>query len=177
MTHEIQSRSPGSMPVTFRSVRSKPPLAQPGSSSGHLRGFARLALGLEVFLGVGALFGGGQFIIAPDGHLLGMTVKSLAATPFHSFLVPGILLFTFVGIGPFVAAALTARREATAPFAAIAVGLTLLGWVTVEMVMLAGVVSLLWAFYVSLGTAIAALGLAWWRSDYDRSRRFSNPRA
>lgn len=134
----------------------------------RLNGIARVVVGLEIFLGIGALFGGGQFIVAPDGHLLGMTVKSLAATPFQSFLVPGILLFTFVGVGPFVAAALTARRQAIAPLAAVAVGVTLLGWVTVEMVMLAGFVSLLWAFYVALGTAIVALGVAWRRSESNR---------
>ena len=134
----------------------------------RLSGIARVVVGLEIFLGIGALFGGGQFIVAPDGHLLGMTVKSLAATPFQSFLVPGILLFTFVGVGPFVAAALTARRQAIAPLAAVAVGVTLLGWVTVEMVMLAGFVSLLWAFYVALGTAIVALGVTWRRSESNR---------
>jgi hypothetical protein len=149
------------------------PLDEPAASPDHLSGIARLIVALEILLGVGALFGGGQFIIAPDGHLLGMTVKSLAATPFHSFLIPGILLFTFVGVGPFVAAALTARRQAVAPLAAVAVGLTLLVWVTVEMVMLAGFVSLLWAFYVALGTAIVALGVAWRRSE---SNRWNAPR-
>src|ERR1700682_3118196 len=115
----------------------------PVPSPRRLGGMARLTISLEIFLGLGALFGGGQFILAPDGHLLGMTVKSLATTPFDSFLIPGILLFSFVGVGPFVAAALTARRHAIAPLAAVAVGVTLLGWVTVEMVMLAGFVSLL----------------------------------
>jgi len=38
----------------------------------------------------------------------------LTGTPFHSFLVPGLLLFTFVGLGPTVAAALTARRRRSA---------------------------------------------------------------
>jgi hypothetical protein len=136
---------------------------QPHATRGRLNGLARLAVGLEIFLSLGAIFGGGQFILAPDGHILGMTVKSLAATPFPSYLVPGILLFTFVGLGPFVAAALTIRRHAVAPLAAVAVGLTLLGWVTVEMVMLAGFASLLWAFYVALGTAIVALGIGCWR--------------
>jgi hypothetical protein len=149
-------------------VRLAAPFGLAGQSvgtPGRLTGLARLAIALEIFLSLGALFGGGQFILAPDGHLLGMTVKSLSATPFPSFLIPGILLFTFVGVGPLVAAALTIRRHALAPMAAVAVGLTLLGWVTVEMVMLAGFVSLLWAFYVALGTAIGALGIGWWRSE------------
>jgi hypothetical protein len=129
-----------------------------------LPAIARLAVVLEIFLGVGALFGGGAFILAPDGHLLGMPTKLLAGSPFPSFLIPGIILFTFVGLAPLLAAAITFRRRAFAPLAAIAVGLTLIGWVSVEMVVLAGPGSLAWALYLVLGACIAAIGAAWWRS-------------
>ena len=129
-----------------------------------LPGIARLAVVLETFLGLGALFGGGAFILAPDGHLLGMPTRLLAGSPFPSFLVPGIILFTFVGLAPLLAAALTIRQQALAPLAAVAVGLTLIGWISVEMVVLAGVGSLFWAFYLVLGACIAAVGVAWRRS-------------
>lgn len=133
-------------------------------TSRALPGIARLAVVLEIFLGIGALFGGGVFLLAPDGHLLGMTTKTLAGSPFRSYLIPGIILFLFVGVGPLLAAALTVRREALAPFAAVAVGLTLIGWISVEMVVLAGLGSLAWTFYLVLGTCIAAVGVVWWRS-------------
>jgi hypothetical protein len=133
-------------------------------TSRRLPGIARLAVALEIFLGVGALFGGGQFIMAPDGHLLGMTTAMLSGTPFRSYFVPGIILFTFVGVAPLLAAAITLRRQAIAPLAAITVGLTLIGWISVEMVVFAGPGSLAWAFYLLLGTTIAGVGLAWWRS-------------
>jgi hypothetical protein len=139
-------------------------IARPASTSPRLPGLGRLAMILEIFLGIGALFGGIQFILAPDGHLLGVPLSMLAGTPFHSFLVPGLLLFTFVGVAPIVAAAITARRGAIAPLAALAVGLTLMGWITVEMVIFAGLTSLFWAFYLVLGTVIAAVGVAWSRS-------------
>ncbi len=125
---------------------------------------AWVAAVLEVFLGVGALFGGAQFIAAPDGHLLGMTTKLLAGTPFPSYLVPGIILFTCIGIGPLLAAAITVGRLAIAPLAAVAVGVTLIGWICVEMVVFAGVGSLAWALYLVLGCGIAAAGLVWWRT-------------
>jgi hypothetical protein len=133
-------------------------------TSRPLPGIARLAVALEIFLGIGALFGGGVFLLAPDGHLLGMTTKTLAGSPFQSYLVPGILLFLFVGVAPLLAAAITVRRQAIAPFAAVAVGLTLMGWISVEMVVLAGLGSLAWTFYLVLGTCIAAVGVVWWRS-------------
>ena len=88
----------------------------------------------------------------------------LARTPFRSYLAPGIILFAFIGVPPLLAAVITVRRQAMAPLAAVAVGLMLIGWISGEMVMLAGVGSLLWAFYPLLGSCIAAVGVAWWRS-------------
>jgi hypothetical protein len=134
------------------------------STSRPLPGIARLAVVLEVFLGLGAVFGGGALMLAPDGHLLGMPTRLLAGSPFPSYLVPGIVLFTLVGVAPLLAAAVTVRRQAFAPIAAVAVGLTLIGWVSVEMVVLAGLGSLAWALYLVLGACISAIGVAWWRS-------------
>lgn len=152
-------------------IRIPAPPARPASTSRRLPRLGRLAMVLEIFLGIGALFGGIQFILAPDGHLLGVPLSMLAGTPFHSFLAPGLLLFTFVGVAPIVAAAITARRRAIGPLAAVAVGVTLMGWITVEMVLFAGFTSLFWAFYLVLGTAIAAVGLAWSRTNAARNGR------
>ena len=149
--------------------------ARQQSMAAPLPATARLAIVLEIFLGVGALFGGGALILAPDGHLLGMPSKLLAGSPFPSFLVPGIILFTFIGIGPLVAAAITFRRRAIAPLATVAVGLTLMGWVSVEMVVLAGLGSLAWAFYLVLGASIAAIGVSWWRSFPAPARSATRP--
>src|ERR1700730_939000 len=59
---------------------------------------------LQLLLGVGAVFGGGVLILAPDGHLIGMPMNLLANSPFTNFLAPGLLLFFFVGIFPSVVA-------------------------------------------------------------------------
>jgi hypothetical protein len=137
--------------------------ARAGATAHRLPGIARLVVALEIFLGLGALFGGGLFILAPDGHLLGMPLRMLAGSPFRSFLVPGILLFTFVGVAPLIAARITTSHQAIAPLAAVVVGLTLMGWITVEMVILAGPGSLFWVLYLVLGTVIAAIGVTWVR--------------
>jgi len=133
------------------------------------RGLARVAVVLEIFLGVGAVGGGLLLALAPDGHLLRMPITLLATTPFRTFFVPGLILLTLVGIVPLLAATLAVRRHALAPLAAMAVGLTLVGWITVEMVMLAGFGSLAWAAYLVLGTSIVAVGVAW-RSASRRSK-------
>jgi hypothetical protein len=134
------------------------------STSAPLPGIARVTIALEIFLGVGALFGGAALILGPDGHLLGMPTKVLAGSPFSSFLVPGIILFTVLGLAPLVAAVMTIRRQAYASLAAVAVGVALIGWISVEMVVLAGFGSVVWAFYLVLGACLAAIGVARWHS-------------
>jgi len=133
-----------------------PSATQPRTAVRPLPGIARAAVALEIFLGVGALFGGGRSSWGPTATCSG--------SPFPSYLVPGIVLFTLVGIAPLLAAASTARRQALAPIAAVAVGVTLIGWVCVEMVVRAGIGSLGWAHYLVLGVCISAIGMAWWRS-------------
>ena len=91
---------------------------------------------------------------------LGMTTKLLGSTPFPSFLIPGIILFGAIGLLPLTAAAITLRRHPIAPLLAVLVGITLIGWITVEMVALAGAGSLAWALYLVLGTMIGSLGIA-----------------
>lgn len=141
--------------VPARATKARQPASRP------LRRIARIAVGLEIFLGLGALFGGGALILGPDGHLLGMPSTLLEGSPFSSFLVPGIVLFTFLGVAPLLAAAMTVRRYSIAPLAAVVVGVTLIGWVSVEMVVLAGFGSLAWAFYLLLGASIVAVGVTW----------------
>ncbi len=57
---------------------------------------------LFLFLGVSAIGGGGALIISPSGKLLGgLPVSILADSPFSNFLIPGIILFTILGLAPF----------------------------------------------------------------------------
>ena len=56
-----------------------------------------ILLGLLV---VGAIFGGGALIISPTGELLKMPLSNLGSSPFKDFLVPGIILFSILGIIP-----------------------------------------------------------------------------
>ncbi|MCK9612065.1 MAG: hypothetical protein PHR81_04795 [Bacteroidales bacterium] len=52
------------------------------------------------FLSIGALFGGGALIISPDGELLKMPVSMLESSPFGNFFIPGLILFSVLGIAP-----------------------------------------------------------------------------
>ena len=57
-----------------------------------------LLFALHIFVGVGALFGGMAPILNPQ-ELLGMPVEALKNAPFADYLIPGIILFTIIGLG------------------------------------------------------------------------------
>lgn len=59
-----------------------------------------LLLGLHLFLGLGGVYGGMMLILGPDGSLLGMDVRWLDHSPFTTFIIPGLILFTMVGLFP-----------------------------------------------------------------------------
>ena len=61
------------------------------------RGILLILLG---FLGLGAMGGGSALIISPSGELLGMPLSMLEESPFNSFFVPGIILFSVLGLIP-----------------------------------------------------------------------------
>lgn len=67
----------------------------------------RLLLVLHLFVGIGALFGGLAAIIDPY-EPLGMPIEPIKNSPFSNYLIPGIILFTIVGLGN-VTSALTFR--------------------------------------------------------------------
>lgn len=59
---------------------------------------------LLLLLSLGALGGGGAFILFPQGWM-GMTPESqLSHSPFPNFLIPGLILFTVLGVLPLVVA-------------------------------------------------------------------------
>lgn len=67
---------------------------------------------LQFFLGVGAMFGGGALMLAPDGSLLGMPLSVMQGAPFADFFIPGLILFTIVGVFPLCVAYSLWKRPA-----------------------------------------------------------------
>ncbi|HEY1061392.1 MAG TPA: hypothetical protein VGE44_06885 [Daejeonella sp.] len=120
-----------------------------------------------VFLGLGAIGGGGVLILSPSGELMGMPLSLLDHSPFTSFLIPGIVLFTFLGLGPFLLIfALLKKPESS--FAemlncfrdmhwswtfSVYMAFILIIWIQVQMVFIQAV-SWLHAFYIFLALLI-----------------------
>lgn len=57
-----------------------------------------------IFTGAGGLYGGYFLITAPDGSKLQMSTDILSNSPFHTFMVPGIILLIFNGLLPLLVA-------------------------------------------------------------------------
>lgn len=64
------------------------------------KAFLYVLIALLALLSIGALFGGGALIISPGGELLRMPKSNLGSSPFRDFLIPGIILFTILGLIP-----------------------------------------------------------------------------
>ena len=123
---------------------------------------AKAALSLEVFLSVGAIGGGLALMLGPRGEILPLPLAPLRGSPFETYLVPGLILFGVLGLGPLVAARLGWLRHPLAPIAAVGVGVALLIWVAVEIAIIGySNEPPLQPFYLLLGAAITIVGLSW----------------
>lgn len=93
---------------------------------------------LQLFVALGALVAGAMFILEPSGRLLQAPPEMLKASPFSSFLLPGIILFCVNGIGQAVAGILTLRRDARAGIIGGVFGLGLIIWLFVQVTLIGG---------------------------------------
>jgi hypothetical protein len=124
--------------------------------------FAKASISLEVLLGVGAIAGGLALILGPRGEIIPLPVTALAGSPFETYLGPGLILFTVLGLGPLLAAVLTWKRHPLAPFAAFVVGAALLIWVAVEIAIIGySNEPPLQAIYLIVGLVITVVALGW----------------
>jgi hypothetical protein len=133
---------------------------------------AQILIFLLVFIGVGALISGPMLFLAPDGHLMKLSVDMLQGTPFTNFLIPGLVLFLFVGIFPILVsygllrqpswqwaeAINVCKKYHWSWTAAWAAGVIMLIWIIVETSLL-GYVSFLQPVITVWGVAIITLTL------------------
>ncbi|MDH5018855.1 hypothetical protein [Halobacterium rubrum] len=107
-------------------------------------------------LSVRGLAGGAALVADPSGGLVGASTAPLAATPFDTFLGPGVVLFVAFGVAPLATVALVYRRHPRGWLVAAATGVALAVWVAVEVAI---------GFYrptvaLNLGTAAALVAFA-----------------
>lgn len=141
----------------------------------------KLLMGLHFVLGAGALLGGGGLVLDPGGQLLGMPPDLMRVPVFPNFLVPGLILFFVLGVGPLgVLFSLVGKKrwrfgEALNVFKtlhwswtfSLYTGFALIIWITVQMYVL-HVASVVHVGYIFLGLLIQTVTLLPSTQDYYR---------
>ncbi|NSW91753.1 MAG: hypothetical protein HPY74_13975 [Firmicutes bacterium] len=95
----------------------------------------RLLFALHLFVGIGAIFGGLAAIIDPE-EPLGITVEALKNSPFKNYLIPGIILFTIIGLGNIFSALMCRFKPQFQGYISSVFGWALVIWIVVQCIML-----------------------------------------
>lgn len=126
----------------------------------------------HLFLGIGATFGGVAFILDPSGKLIHMPLSALDSSPFHNFLIPGMILLIVFGAIPFMVAfsLLTGWEWKPANYLnlfsnmhwywtySLYIGFALIIWITVQVSLMKAVAAI-HIVYIILGLVIQAITL------------------
>ena len=114
---------------------------------------------LELLVGVGAVIGGVALAVAPSGALLGMPLDLLDGTPFHTYLIPGLVLCLVVGGSNLIGGWLALHQSWSTAISAVVGGLILLGWITSQIVLI-GYRHPIQLVYLLCGALILLVGAA-----------------
>jgi hypothetical protein len=143
------------------------------------RNSSRLAIALavlQVLTALSAFAGGVGWIAAPDGDIMGMSTDRLEGSPFNDFLVPGLVLFFGVGGSMLLGGLMVWRRWKWAYEVSFAAGSIMVGWITIQ-VLIINEVNVLHIVYwtVGLATMLAAAWL-WWQERRGVESKAHTPR-
>ena len=125
------------------------------------------------FLAIGAIGGGIVLIISPKGELIGLPLSEFKNMPFDSYLIPGIILFSVLGVIPslLIPALIKKPNSRIAEQInlfndmhwswtfSIYVAFSLIGWIHIELIFLQGVVHWLQTFYMFYAVLIIIIAL------------------
>jgi|SRR5665647_1308218 len=112
---------------------------------------------LHYFIGVGAVFGGVAAILNPEGPM-GMSTEVLVNGPFKTFLIPGLFLFLFLGIGNILAGWFTRKELKLQGYISGMLATGLVFWILIQCYILQDV-NILHVIYFFLGAFQGILSL------------------
>ena len=101
----------------------------------------RTLIAIHIFVGIGALAGGLAAIINPISPM-GMPAEALRYSPFSDFLIPGIILFGFLGVGNILGALIFRFKSGLQGYVSAVLGGGLALWIIIQCIMLWAVVAL-----------------------------------
>ncbi|MGV8981763.1 hypothetical protein [Clostridium sp.] len=117
----------------------------------------RMLFALHLFVGIGALAGGLAAITNPKAPL-GVPVEVLKNSPFSNFLIPGILLFTIIGLGNIFSALMFRFKLKFQGYISSVFSWALVIWIIVQCIMMNDIVFLHVLFFI-IGLIEAGLSM------------------
>ena len=119
------------------------------------------SISMLIFLGITAIVGAVPMLTDPHGEPWQMPQSLLQHSPFHSYLIPGIILLVMNGLMSLFVLFLALRhRRGYGRWIALQ-GCVLLGWLAVECIVLRNVI---WPhyFYGAVALILVICGFALW---------------
>ncbi|MFZ5354068.1 MAG: hypothetical protein ACOZCL_15290 [Bacillota bacterium] len=96
----------------------------------------RISIILHVFLGIGGMAGGLAAITDPIKPLGISAAETLKNSPFDNFLIPGILLFTVIGLGNLFGAVMFRFKTKYQAYISGVLACGLMIWIIVQCIMI-----------------------------------------
>jgi hypothetical protein len=124
--------------------------------------FVWIGIVVELVTGITAIPVGWMLIQDPTGKVIQLPQGWIEATPFGSYLIPGLYLMLVNGFGMLALALLSARRHPLAPWLTGALGVGLIVWIVVEIVALPETMVLTWVI-LAFGFVLGFVALFWLR--------------
>jgi hypothetical protein len=106
-----------------------------------------LIFALHAFVGIGAMAGGLGTILNPEAPM-GAPVEMLENSPFSNFLIPGIILFTIIGLGNVISAIAILFKSRFQGYISSVFSWALVIWIVVQCIMIRSIVFLHVLFFI-----------------------------
>lgn len=107
----------------------------------------KILLVLHLFVGIGAMAGGSMAILNPYNPG-GVPTDTLKNSPFSNFLIPGIILFTVIGLGNIFSTVTMLFKSKYQGYISSIFSLSLVIWIVVQCIMLRSIVHLHVIFFI-----------------------------
>lgn len=124
-----------------------------------------------IFNGIGALYGGGHLILYPDGSSIQLSLNWLENTPFHDYLIPGIILFIANGLFSLLAFGALIFNLKNSAWFVMAQGAIMSGWIVIQIILIQTVYFL---HFIMGGVGISLAILGWILVKYNEQPSQSN---
>ena len=118
----------------------------------------KILFAIHLFVGIGAIAGGLAAITNPN-EPLGASVELLKNSPFSNYLIPGIILFTIIGLGNIFSALIFRLNFKLQGYISSIFSFALVIWIIVQCIMLKSIV-FLHVLYFGIGLIQVSLSIS-----------------